>query len=171
MKANPGGQIDLNEVVGRDEVINHIWDTIDQQSIRINAERRIGKTTIIKKLFAEPRCGWITIFQDLEKCHTALDFALAVYLEVDQLLSMRQRTARRAKDFLKTIGGTEVGGVLKLPSFAGETPWKEILTKAVEDLVEEREKHSECPLFLWDEVPYMLKSISDREGEPVAMEV
>lgn len=50
MKANPGGQIDLNEVVGRDEIIKQIWDTIDQQSIRINAERRIGKTTIIKKL-------------------------------------------------------------------------------------------------------------------------
>ncbi|MGZ8223125.1 MAG: hypothetical protein ACXWT0_15895 [Methylobacter sp.] len=171
MKANPGGQIDLNEVVGRDEVIEHIWDTIDQQSIRINAERRIGKTTIIKKLYAEPHNGWVTIFQDLEKCHTALDFALAVYHEVEHLLSTYQKTARRAQDFLKTIGGTEVGGVLELPSFVGETPWKELLTKAVEDLVDEREKQGERPLFLWDEVPYMLASISAREGEPVAMEV
>lgn len=171
MKANPGGQIDLSEIVGRDEVIDHIWDTIAQQSIRINAERRIGKTTIIKKLCAEPRNGWVTIFQDLEKCHTAMDFAFAVYLEVERLLSTRQRTARRAQDLLKTIGGTEIGGVLKLPSFVGETPWKDLLSKAVEDLVEEREKHNERSLFLWDEVPYMLKSIGDREGEPVAMEV
>lgn len=50
-------------------------------------------------------------------------------------------------------------------------PGRRSLTKAIEDLVEEREKHDERPLFLWDEVPYMLKSISDREGEPVAMEV
>ena len=27
------------------------------------------------------------------------------------------------------------------------------------------------PLFLWDEVPFMLANIKDREGEPVAMEV
>jgi hypothetical protein len=171
MKANPGGQIDLNEVVGRDEIIKQIWDTIDQQSIRINAERRIGKTTIIKKLCAEPISGWVPIFQDLEKCHTALEFALAVYREVDGFLSARQWTARRVRDFLNTMGGTEVGGVFKLPPFGAQAPWKEILTKAIEDLVEEREKHDERPLFLWDEVPYMLKSISDREGEIMAMEV
>jgi hypothetical protein len=171
MKANPGGQIDLNEVVGRNEVIKHLWDTIDQQSIRINAERRIGKTTIIRKLYAEPRSGWITVFQDLEKCHTALDFALAVYHEVDRLLSKGQRSMRRAQDFLKAIGGTEIGGVFKLPEFTGETPWKELLTKAVEDLVEGQEKLGQRILFLWDEVPYMLASITDREGESVAMEV
>jgi hypothetical protein len=171
MKANPGGQIDLNEVVGRDGIIDQIWDTIENQSIRINAERRIGKTTIIKKLCANPRSGWVPIFQDLEKCHTSLEFALAVYHEAHQFLSTQQRTARRAQDFLKTIGGTEIGGVLKLPSFAGETPWKEILTKAIEDMVEEQEKHDDRPLLLWDEVPYMLASINAREGEPVAMEV
>lgn len=171
MKANPGGQIDLREIVGRDGVIDQIWGTIEQQSIRMNAERRIGKTTIIKKLYAEPRSGWVPIFQDLEKCHTAMEFAVAVYGEVDRFLSARQWTTRRAKDFFEAIGGTKVGGVLTLPSFARETPWKELLTKAVEDLVEEREKHSERPLFLWDEVPFMLKSIGDRDGESVAMEV
>ena len=171
MKANPGGQIDLKEVVGRDEVIALIWDTLAQQSIRINAERRIGKTTIIKKLNAEPRGGWVPIFQDLEQCHTAMEFAEAVYREIEQFLSARKRTARRARGFLQSIGGTEIGGVLTLPSFAGETPWKELLTKAVEDLVEEREKHEEHPLFLWDEVPLMLDSIAKREGDSVAMEV
>ena len=171
MKANPGGQIDLKEVVGRDEVIALIWDTLVQQSIRINAERRIGKTTIIKKLNAEPRSGWVPIFQDLEQCHTAMEFAEAVYREIEQFLSTRKRTARQARDFLRSIGGTEIGGVLTLPSFAGQTPWKELLTKAVEDLVAEREKHDEQPLFLWDEVPLMLGSIAKREGDSVAMEV
>lgn len=57
MKANPGGQIGLKEVVGRDEVIEQIWDTLEQQSIIMNAERLIGKTTIIKKLNQEPRSG------------------------------------------------------------------------------------------------------------------
>ena len=45
MKANPGGQIDLEEIVGRDQIIEQIWDTLEQQSITMNAERRIGKTT------------------------------------------------------------------------------------------------------------------------------
>lgn len=170
MKANPGGQIDCKEVVGRDAIIEQIWDTLDQQSLRMNAERRIGKTTIIKKLCAEPRSGWVPIFQDLERCHTAQQFAEAVYREVDQFLSKSNRAARRSRDFLKAIGGGEIKGVLKLPTFDGKTPWKELLIKSVEDLVEEREKHDERPLFLWDEVPFMLDNIRKREGEQTAME-
>ncbi|WP_295453153.1 hypothetical protein [uncultured Thiodictyon sp.] len=53
--------------------------------MRMNAERRIGKTTIIRKLCAEPRPGWVPMFQDLERYHSAREFALSVYREVDLL--------------------------------------------------------------------------------------
>ena len=79
MKANPGGQIDPAEVVGRDPLIEQIWDTLEQQSIRMTAERRIGKTTIILKMRAEPRPGWVPIFQDLERYHSAREFALSAW--------------------------------------------------------------------------------------------
>jgi hypothetical protein len=171
MKANPGGQIDLQDVVGRDELIEQIWDTLENQSIRMNAERRIGKTTIIRKLLAEPRAGWVPIFQDLEQYHSARDFALAVYREADRFLSTRKRAARRTREYLKSIGGAEVGGIFKLPESAGETPWKDILSCSIHDLAQERDQRDERLLFLWDEVPYMLASIKDREGESVAMEV
>ncbi|OAI00559.1 hypothetical protein [Methylomonas methanica] len=169
MKANPGGQIDLSEIIGRSEIIEQIWETLAQQSIRLNAERRIGKTTIIKKLCAEPKPGWVPIFQDLEQYHTAFDFAQAVYREVDSFLSTRQQSARRAKDFLKAIGGTEIKGILKLPTFTEQIPWKTLLTKSIEDLVEAQQH--ERPLLLWDEMPLMLQSIATREGQSTVMEV
>jgi hypothetical protein len=171
MKANPGGQIDSGEVVGRDELIDQIWDTLDQQSIRMTAERRIGKTTIIKKLCAEPRSGWLPIFQDLEKHHTALEFALGVYREVERFLSLHRRTARRAQALLKSLGGTEIKGILKLPAFDQQAPWQDILTKSLEDLVEAREQDKERIVLLWDEVPYMLDNISKRESQASAMAV
>ncbi|AEG00456.1 hypothetical protein [Methylomonas methanica] len=171
MKANPGGQIDLSEIIGRDQVVDQLWETLEQQSIRINAERRIGKTTVIKKLCETPKAGWVPIFQDLEQYHSAMDFAQAVYREIDGYLSTKQQSARRAKDFLTAIGGSEIKGVLKLPAFNDQTPWKILLTKSIEDLVEAREQHREKPLLLWDEVPLMLQSIAAREGQTVAMEV
>lgn len=171
MKANPGGQIDPDEVVGRDVIIEQIWDTLEQQSIRMNAERRIGKTTIIKKLCGQPREGWEPIFQDLEKNHTALEFATSVFHEVEKFLSRFKRTARNTRKFLETIGGAEIGGIFKLPTFSSEAPWKEILFNAIQDIVEDSENQNKRPLFLWDEVPYMLESIKEREGEAVAMEV
>lgn len=170
MKANPGGQIDLKAVVGRDPLIHQIWETLDQQSVVMTAERRIGKTTIIKKMLAEPERGWIPVFQDLEGCHTAAEFAMLVYKQIHHFLSGKGKVARRAKEWLTALGGTEIGGVIKLPEKT-EVPWKEVLTKALEDLIHENDDSGTRLLFLWDEVPFMLANIRDREGEPMAMEV
>lgn len=170
MKANPGGQIDLKSVIGRSGVIQLIWETLEQQSIVITAERRIGKTTVIKKLKAEPVEGWVPVFQDLEKCHTTREFAMAVYKEVHHFLSGKGKAARRAKEFLAALGGTEIGGFLTLPEKA-EAGWKDILTRSIEDLIHENDAHGDRLLFLWDEVPFMLANIRDREGEQTSMEV
>lgn len=46
-----------------------------------------------------------------------------------------------------------------------------MLTRAVEDLIHENDASGTKLLFLWDEVPFMLANIRDREGEQTAMEV
>jgi hypothetical protein len=170
MKANPGGQIDLKSVIGRTQIIRLIWDTLEQQSVVMTAERRIGKTTVIKKLKAEPAAGWVPVFQDLEKCHTATEFAMAVYKEVHQFLSSKGRAARRAKEWLSALGGVEIGGLLTLPEKT-EASWKDILTRSIEDLVHENDATGSRLLFLWDELPFMLANIRDRESEQTAMAV
>lgn len=170
MKANPGGQIDLKSLIGRSEIIGLIWDTLEQQSIVMTAERRIGKTTIIRKLNAEPPPNWVPVFQDLEKCHSAVEFAMAVYREVHQFLSNKGRAARRVKEWLTALGGVEIGGLLTLPEKT-EASWKDILSRSIEDLVNENDAGGSRLLFLWDELPFMLANIRDREGEKTAMEV
>lgn len=170
MKANPGGQIDPNAVVGRALLIRTLWDTVEQQSLVITAERRIGKTTVIKKMKHEPAAGWLPVFQDLERYHSAAEFAMAVYKEVHQFLSAKGKVTQRAKDLLKALGGAEVGGLFKLPE-KGEAHWKDILTRAIEDLIHENDVSGTKLLFLWDEMPFMLANIRDREGEQTAMEV
>lgn len=170
MKANPGGQIDPKAVVGRERLIQTIWEIIEQQSVVLTAERRIGKTTVIKKMRSEPAPGWLPVFQDLERCHSAVEFAMAVYREIHQFLSDKGKLTRRAAEFFRALGGAEVGGLFKLPEKAG-AHWKEILTHAVEDLIHENDGAGTRLLFLWDEVPFMLANIRDREGEQTAMEV
>ncbi len=170
MKANPGGQIDPSAVVGRDELINEIWDTLGRQSIRMTAERRIGKTTIIKKMSEEPRSGWRVKYCDLERIHTANEFAMSVYQEVDEFLSRFGKAKRGAKDLLSKLGGIEIGGQLKLPEGSNQH-WKEILTATIVDLMSVDDPNAERLLFLWDEVPFMLQNIRDGEGEKTAMQV
>ncbi len=52
-----GKQIAGKSVVGRDKLIDRIWRRLENESLRFTAERRIGKTTVIKKMLAEPRPG------------------------------------------------------------------------------------------------------------------
>jgi hypothetical protein len=136
----------------------------------ITAERRIGKTTVIKKMRHEPMPGWVPVFQDLERCHSAAEFAMAVYKEIHQFLSQKGKVTRRAKEWFMAMGGIEIGGLFKLPERTG-THWKDVFTRAVEDLIHENDASGTKLLFLWDEMPFMLANIRDREGEQTAMEV
>ena len=166
MKANPGGQIDPGEIVGRDGLIQTLWETLERQSVLLTAERRIGKTCVIQKMQAQPPSGWFPIYQDLEGVRQAEEFALRVYDQVQAFLSRWRKTANRTRRFLDERN-IQVPGVVELA--AKDRSWKQFLVHAVEDLVAEQEANR--LVFLWDEVPYMLENIRRRQNEDTAMEV
>jgi hypothetical protein len=168
LKSNPGGLVPVEGIIGRDQLCQSAWSTLDVQSVVMSAERRIGKTSVLRKMAAETPGGWVVLARDLESLHTASDFATGVYKDIEQHLSKWKRTALRARQFLRDLGGVEVAGIIKLPT--GQTPpWKPLLTQAIEDLIQEQEDSR--LVFFWDEVPFMLQSISSSEGESVAMEI
>ncbi|MDB6025088.1 MAG: hypothetical protein JWM68_1311 [Verrucomicrobiales bacterium] len=170
MKSNPGGQISTDEAIGRGDLIERIWVTLEAQSIYMNAERRIGKTTILEILKEKPKTGWFPSKRDLEGCHTAAQFAHAVYRDIDAFLGTGKKAMRRVSELFTKAGGTEIGGVFSLPE-GKEAPWKEILEKSFQDLVDAQKETQTRIVFLWDEVPFMLDNIRNQEGDKMAMEV
>lgn len=163
MKANPGGMLGSDSVYGRDALIEMLWDRLESQSILLNAERRIGKTQVLRKMQAQPRKGWRPVFRRPERIHSAQEFAEFVYDEVQQFLGK----ATRARNFIQKILEESETDYVNLK---GRT-WKKLLTSAVEDLM--HAKMSERLVFFWDEVPYMLGNIlkSQEDGPRVAAEV
>ena len=67
MKSNPGGQIDIRDIIGRNQLIANIWEILECQSVIMTAERRIGKTSVIRKMTAESKTNWIPVLLDLER--------------------------------------------------------------------------------------------------------
>jgi hypothetical protein len=163
MKANPGGIVDPSQVYGRDGLVADLWQRLDQISILINAERRIGKTSVLRKMLKEGAPGWCPILLDLERYHSAEEFAVAVYDQSQQYLSRWKRATNTAR---KIYEDHEFGDLKKT---TGRRPWKTLLTAAVHDLVSE--KQAVRPVFLWDEVPYMIAHIRQADGQQSAMEV
>jgi hypothetical protein len=98
-----------------------------------------------------------------------MEFAMLVYQEIHRFLSGKEKFARRSKELLSALGGIEIGGFLKLPEKT-TAPWKDVLTRAIEDLIHENDSGTKL-LFLWDELPFMIMNIRDSEGEQTAMQV
>ncbi len=168
MKVNPGGQLAPEEVIGRDKLIASIWRTLEKQSVILSAERRIGKTNMIWKMQAEAPADTLAIYRDLEGIKTPLEFAKNVYQDVEQYLSTLQKAGTRMQNFVRLMGGIQVGTLLKLPENIPPSHWKELLTATIADLSEHQERRI---ILFWDELPYMIYDIARTENESAAMEV
>src|SRR5690242_11577312 len=114
MKAAPGGQLAIQDIFGRDEFIAHLWRVLEGNSVRMEAERRIGKTSILHKMAAEPPADWEVIALDLEQVHSAAEFAEKVCDKIHQRLSGWRKHGRRFWGFLESLAGIQLGS-LKFP--------------------------------------------------------
>jgi hypothetical protein len=174
MKAAPGAQLPIQDIFGRDAFIAELWRVLDSNSVRMEAERRIGKTHILHKMRAEPPAGWEPVSLDLERIHSAAEFAEQVSEKVHERLTGWKQQGRRLLSFLGLLSGTHVGPI-KFPEKKNRPDgyWKTLLTSAVADLVEQQAAAGKRVVFLFDELPWMLSAIADpkRDGEQTAMEV
>jgi len=165
MKTNPGGQLAISEIIGRDQVVRRLWKVLERQSLILTAERRTGKTHVLKKLMATAPDGMLVIPvklpRDLERVHTASEFAECIFSDAEEYLSGVHRYAKKTREFLKNLGGAEVGGVFKFPELKN-LPWKDVLIESVGDLIESQDKRI---VFVWDEVPAMLFNIAQQDKQ------
>jgi len=161
MKATPGGNLSPDEVYGRDVLIEMLWDRLETQSILINAERRIGKTQVLRKMAHQPRTGWKPVYRNLEQVHSAQEFAEQVFNDVQESLD----SGTRAKNFIQRLFEENETDYFNLQS----RTWKKLLTSAIEDLM--ATDQTDRLVFFWDEFPYMVDSVRRNDGPRVAAEV
>lgn len=162
MIANPGGQLAPDEVIGRQKLIQKLWNSLESQSLILSAERRMGKTCVIKKMQAEAPEDKLPIYHNLEKVRSPIEFVETILQDVEDYLSRLQRTARKTRQLLTQLSGAELSG-FKLPEIAAPH-WKNLLIQTIADLVENQDRRV---ILFWDELAYMLRNI----GDEAAMEV
>src|SRR5262245_6312311 len=109
MKAAPGAKLPIQDIFGRDPFIAELWRIVDGNSVRMEAERRIGKTSILHKMEAEPPIGWEPVSLDLEKVHSAAEFAERICEKVHERLTGWKKQGRRVLSFLESLGGFVTG--------------------------------------------------------------
>ena len=161
-------QVAPENVVGRDQLIEQIWRKLKKRSLRFTAERRIGKTTVMTKMEAEPASGFVVLFLDLEGVDSPNRFTEVLLNRIRPLLSKKAKAKEWLDSFLVTIGGTEVGGMVKLPE-RSEMGWQATLEKTLKGLCQHQ---TDCTIVLmFDELPYMLQKIATGGGAEIRSQV
>lgn len=155
-KANPGGQIAPEEIIGRDDLIVELWQRLRQQSLIFSGERRIGKSSTLRKMVVYAPEDMLPIYRDLEGIRTPSEFVEAVWQDTETYLR-EVGQARRVREFLSNLIGSQFTGY-QFPEIANEH-WKPLLTKTVEDLVTLQNKQV---VLIWDEMPHMLGNFDDQ---------
>jgi len=166
MRANPGGILAPDEVVGRDELIEAIWRALAVQSVVRTSERRIGKTSVIRKMADELDPSKVfAVLRDVEGLRNPEEFVEAVYNDVEAQLSKIERAKLGLWRLLEKFGGTQIADV-KLPAI--RLHWKSLLMSLFEDLFE---AESRSVMFFWDELPLFIFNVAQSSGDSVAMEL
>ena len=166
MRANPGGEVSRDEVIGRDDLIASLWAALAQQSIVLVAERRAGKTTIIKKMRNQPAPGFAPIYRDVENLSTPLELIERLCEDVRPHLSAAGQVGATFNAILKKFSGGEVAGVLKFPE--GVAPhWKELLEDVLRHVFA---KVNNRLVFFWDELPLFVHKVKRHSGDIAAID-
>ena len=121
---NPGGQLALDEIVGREREIKRYWRVLDRQSLVLSAERRIGKTQLVKKMHGIPREGFVTVYQDLERVHTRMELVDSIYEAARDHLNASAKVRENILSFWqayvpKKISATELQRAITAASSLG----------------------------------------------------
>jgi hypothetical protein len=163
MRANPGGLISSEETVGRDQLIEIIWRRLEGQSVLLTSERRIGKTSVIRKMQKAPLQSDWCVVRDLEGLHSPGEFIETIYLDLAPILSRGERAKQKFFATLKALGDVQIKDI-KMSKF--QPHWKSLLIDVISDAVE---AHKGRLVFFWDEMPLFIYNVAKMCGSQEAM--
>ncbi len=165
MKANAGGLIEGDAFIGRTDKIMEIWNTLERRSIVFTSERRVGKTSILRKMWEKPKDGWLPILVLVESVQHPVECAQYIYREADrlQIRSPEKVWAGRLKEAYNSIAQGKWGN-WSLPEI--RSGWKSLLKNLIEDIAE----HTDVRLLIMlDEYPHMINNIITANDKGAAL--
>ena len=72
MECVVGPPVTGDNLFGRENELNHIWDRLESGAhVLMTAPRRVGKTSFMMELKREPKPGWTVVYVDVEACTDA----------------------------------------------------------------------------------------------------
>jgi predicted AAA+ superfamily ATPase len=83
----------IMQVVGRDSFIAELWELLEEKSIHLLGERRVGKTVVLQAMAEKPQGRVLAFYFELEAITTPNAFARLLYEKAAEHLPLAQHAA------------------------------------------------------------------------------
>jgi hypothetical protein len=145
------------EVIGRDSLIEELWEVLARQSILLTSERRMGKTSVMQKMLAEPVTGFLPIKRSLQGITSPDEFVRGLVADIEMVAPGVLK--RSIGERLYAAGIKQIDAKMLAVEFspASEESWKDVIDGVFGAL---DEGVDEIVVFLWDELPHMVADIA-----------
>ena len=159
-----------DDLFGRASEIAECERALISSNVLLLAPRRFGKSGVMRHLLRHPPNGLTPVWLHLEDVQDGPQFATRLVLAVrsDTKFAKLWRHANKLvasfSERIEEVGAAELASLKLRP--AAEKNWTELVTEIVTTL----EKLDLPTLFLWDELPAMLKTIAETQSNEKARE-
>ncbi|NOX47135.1 MAG: hypothetical protein GXO89_09185, partial [Chlorobi bacterium] len=156
-----GGAVAPTDIVGRNKEIDLFWSKLEKQGIALFAERRFGKSSILRKMEADGKEGFISIYKPVEGIASPENLATVLLDRVKEMNLIDEGMFKKIELFYNkaTEVVEEVHGV-KLKKL--EYTWQKQLFYLFKKLVE---KHKDKKIvIILDEFSIFLDKLNNDEA-------
>lgn len=136
----------------RTEIVNDIWQELERGSyVLISAPRRVGKTSVMRDIEANPRGNYKVKFESVQAVTSEIDFYKTLYRLVLNCLNTSSKASKWLAAYMKTKKITEIttSGV-KIGD--AELDYRQEINAIFKEL----DSNSETIVLLLDELPEVL---------------
>lgn len=159
-----GGAVAPKNIVGREKEIDIFWSILEKQGIALFAERRFGKSSILRKMASDGQKGFITIYKPIEGISSPENLAAVLLDRVKEMNLIDEGVFKILESFYNRTTDLveEVKGV-KLKKL--EYTWQKQIFYLFEKLIE---KHKDKKIVIMlDEFSIFLDGLKNEEATKI----
>ena len=140
----------------RTEIVDEIWDELEKGNfILIAAPRRVGKTSVMRDIEANPRENYKVTFENIQAVKSEIDFYKTLYKLILNCLNTSKKAKKWLSAYLKTKKISEIStSGIKLED-------KDLdYLQEINTIFKELDSNTETIVLLLDELPEVLHQLN-----------
>lgn len=170
MPLTMGGWPALEDIVGRDETVDILWQSVERSSLLINEIRRFGKSNILRLMEQRVPEGWICVRYSVQDAGSTKRLVEVTLEELNNHTGITDSISSRLREAIRNIKGIKIAGAEITLDRDERDSWRALrsVLDSIDGYLDAEDKRL---LIIWDEFPDAIRSVVKSEGPQAAEDI